>query len=167
MGETIKALRERHKYSQSYLASCLEISRQMYIKYESGEVEPPVRVIVALARLYRVPYSALIDDTLNPHKENVSYKIDRQTHCQVASPAATYGSHKKNTTSQLSLLVASLQTMSQESLASVCAFVKMLQSEQITAKQAKSKSKKAFFDLAGKVRLDSAAVTEFREASLV
>ena len=37
MKESIKNLREKHNYSQSYLATYLEVSRQMYIKYESGE----------------------------------------------------------------------------------------------------------------------------------
>ena len=56
MKESIKNLREKHNYSQSYLATYLEVSRQMYIKYESGEVEPPVHIVVKLAKLYKVSY---------------------------------------------------------------------------------------------------------------
>ena len=52
MKETLKALREKNNYSQATVAKYLGISRQMYIKYESGEAEPPVKVIVALIKLY-------------------------------------------------------------------------------------------------------------------
>ena len=75
MKDSIKALREKHNYSQSYLATYLQVSRQMYIKYESGDVEPPVKIVVALAKLYSVSYSQIIDDEFSPNKEKVSYKI--------------------------------------------------------------------------------------------
>ena len=57
-------------------------------------------------------------------------------------------------------------------LASVSAFIKLLEAEQgyVTGnytKQAKPKDKQAFFALAGKIHLDQDAVTELREASLI
>ena len=57
-------------------------------------------------------------------------------------------------------------------LASVSAFIKLLEAEQgyVTenyTKQAKPKDKQAFFALAGKIHLDQDAVTELREASLI
>ena len=93
MKGTIKILREQHNYSQSYLATYLEISRQMYIKYEAGEVEPPVRVVVALAKLYDVSYSIIIDDKLCSSKDSVSYKINNHTEKSVASAAVLYSSN--------------------------------------------------------------------------
>lgn len=168
MKESIKNLREKHNYSQSYLATYLEVSRQMYIKYESGEVEPPVRVIVALAKLYKVSYDTIIDDKLSSSKNSVSYKINHQTeHTEkaVSSPAVLYSANPYY--SQLENLIAAIKLLPQNSLASVAAFVKMLQTEQITAKTKEVKSKKAFFSLAGKLNLDSDSITEFREASLI
>ena len=53
MKETLKALREKNNYSQATVAKYLGISRQMYITHESGEAEPPVKVIVALSKLYK------------------------------------------------------------------------------------------------------------------
>ena len=47
MKESLKALREKNNYSQATVAKYLSISRQMYIRYESEEAEPPVKVIVA------------------------------------------------------------------------------------------------------------------------
>jgi len=163
MKGTIKKLREQHNYSQSYLATYLEISRQMYIKYESGEVEPPVRVVVALAKLYDVSYSIIIDDKLCSSKDSVSYKINNHTEKSVASAAVLYSSNPYS--SRLEALFSAIKRLPQSSIEPVFAFVKMLQSEQISAKPKEVKSKKEFFNLAGKIYSDS--VTEFREASLV
>ena len=167
MKDTIKALREKYNYSQSYLATYLQVSRQMYIKYESGEVEPPVKVVVALAKLYSVSYSQIIDDEFSPNKEKVSYKIHQNSESEVASPIVSYGFSSKKPKTQLALVTASLENLSEESLVSVGAFIKMLQTEQIVANKPISKSKKAFFELAGKIFLDSKSVVEFRESSLV
>ena len=57
-------------------------------------------------------------------------------------------------------------------MASVSAFIKLLEAEQGHAagnytKQTKPKDKLAFFALAGNIHLDSDAVTELREASLI
>ena len=178
MKESIKNLREKHNYSQSYLATYLEVSRQMYIKYESGEVEPPVHIVVKLAKLYKVSYDTIIDDKLSTSKNSVSYKINHQTQStekEVSSPAAFYSANPYNL--QLENLITSIKLLPQTSLVSVAAFVKMLQTEQIAAKnvsnvgsgvgQSSKKSKKAFFSLAGKLNLDSDSVTDFREASLI
>ena len=167
MKDTIKALREKYNYSQSYLATYLQVSRQMYIKYESGEVEPPVKVVVALAKLYSVSYSQIIDDEFSPNKEKVSYKIHQDSESEVASPIVSYDFSSKKPKTQLALVTASLENLSEESLVSVGAFIKMLQTEQIVANKPISKSKKAFFELAGKIFLDSKSVVEFRESSLV
>lgn len=165
MKGTIKKLREQHNYSQSYLATYLKISRQMYIKYELGEVEPPVRVVVALAKLYDVSYSIIIDDKLCSSKDSVSYKINNHTEKSVASAAVLYSSNPYS--SRLEALFSAIKRLPQSSIEPVFAFVKMLQSEQISAKPKEVKSKKEFFNLAGKIYLDSDSVTEFREASLV
>lgn len=178
MKESIKNLREKHNYSQSYLATYLEVSRQMYIKYESGEVEPPVHIVVKLAKLYKVSYDTIIDDKLSTSKNSVSYKISHQTENtekEVSAPAALYSANPYNL--QLENLITTIKLLPQTSLASVAAFVKMLQTEQIAAKnigkvglgvgENSKKSKKAFFSLSGKLNLDSDSVTDFREASLI
>lgn len=64
MNETLKKLREQNNYSQNSIATFLGISRQIYIKYEQGTVEPPVKVVKDLANFYRVPYEYIIDDKL-------------------------------------------------------------------------------------------------------
>ena len=94
MKETLKALREKNNYSQATVAKYLGISRQMYIKYESGEAEPPVKVIVALSKLYKVDYAQIIDNAAGSHiaKENIDDKSKISGNLCVASPSVAYGS---------------------------------------------------------------------------
>ena len=94
MKETLKALREKNNYSQATVAKYLGISRQMYIKYESGEAEPPVKVIVALSKLYKVDYAQIIDNAAGSHiaKENIYDKSKISGNLCVASPSVAYGS---------------------------------------------------------------------------
>lgn len=94
MKETIKALREKDNYSQATVAKYSNISRQMYIKYESGDAEPPVKVIVALSKLYKVDYAQIIDNAAGSHiaKENIYDNSKASGNLCVASPSVAYGS---------------------------------------------------------------------------
>lgn len=85
MKETLKALREKFNYSQNSVANFLGISRQMYIKYENGDVEPPVKVVTALCGLYKVPYEVLIDNKMMNHAD--SGKADEGIYAIHKSPA--------------------------------------------------------------------------------
>ena len=93
MKESLKALREKNNYSQATVAKYLGISRQMYIKYESGEAEPPVKVIVALSKLYKVDYAQIIDNAAGSHiaKENIYDKSKISGNLCVSSPSVAYG----------------------------------------------------------------------------
>ena len=84
----MKIYREENNYSQSAVASYLGISRQMYIKYESGEVEPPLKVVVQLAKFYRVSYDVLIDN--KRPDQIVTYEIPGTKPLEVASPTPSY-----------------------------------------------------------------------------
>ena len=94
MKETLKALREKNNYSQATVAKYLGLSRQMYIKYESGEAEPSVKVIVALSKLYKVDYAQIIDNAAGSHiaKENIYDKSKISGNICVASPFVANGS---------------------------------------------------------------------------
>lgn len=99
MKETIRVLREKHNYSQATVAKYLNISRQMYIKYESGEAEPPVKVVVGLSRLYKVDYAQIIDNTETQNKTasyNNNYTVKKSEGLYVASPSVAYGSSKSS-----------------------------------------------------------------------
>jgi len=71
MYRTLKYLREQKNFSQQYIASYLDISRQMYIKYEQGEVEPSVKAVIMLSKLYNVSYDAILDSAFSdPQAQN-------------------------------------------------------------------------------------------------
>ena len=93
MNNTIKALREQNNYSQAAVAQFLGISRQMYIKYENGLVEPPVKIVAELAHFYHVTYDFIIDDSLSNKK--AVYEIPEVQPLEVHDPAAQYASEKK------------------------------------------------------------------------
>lgn len=96
MNETLRKLREQNNYSQAAVASYLEISRQMYIKYENGDAVPPVKIVTALSNFYRVPYDVILEDKLNSKEETHSaapgiYDNLEETVLEVHEPATAYG----------------------------------------------------------------------------
>lgn len=181
MKETIKKLREQNNYSQSALAELLHISRQMYVKYENGEVDPPVKIIMKLCSLYKVSYDFIIDNKLskikssNIHSE-VTYDNNIGT-LEIASPVPAYGSsvgYKNKSTWSFEMVVEALRKIPEEQFSSILAFINFLsmQNQEIKATKPsaisnKRKSKENFFNLAGKINLDQDELTEFREKSLI
>lgn len=68
-------------------------------------------------------------------------------------------------------VIEQVKALPESLLTSVSAFIKLLETEQgeffTVQTNPQAKHKQAFFDLAGKVHLDSSSVTELREASLL
>ena len=100
MNNTLRILREQNNYSQAAVASYLGISRQMYIKYETGTAVPPVKVVSELSNFYRVPYDVIIEDKLNQHqnekKEAAEYSFEQSEYgiCELHDSDAVYGSQE-------------------------------------------------------------------------
>ena len=55
MKEILKYLRQLHSFTQEEVAQRIGLSRQSYIKYERGVLQPNKKVVARLAELYRVP----------------------------------------------------------------------------------------------------------------
>nr|WP_318706805.1 helix-turn-helix domain-containing protein [uncultured Treponema sp.] len=91
--------------SQSSVAEYLNISRQMYLKYESGETEPPVKVIVLLSKLYKVSYGTIIDNKFAT-QESPIYEIKDFQHA-VAEPSQTYSATPETVSSTMNTLYLS------------------------------------------------------------
>ena len=72
MDSVLKTLREQYSFSQEELAQKLEVSRQSYIKYESGTSELPLDIVKKLSAIFDVDYSCIID---NKMPVEPSYKI--------------------------------------------------------------------------------------------
>lgn len=93
MTEALKILREKNHYSQATIASYLGVSRQMYIKYENGDVEPSVQIVKQLCKLYKVSYEVILD---NKTSENVSYKYNKSSNFMIAEPTVAYSETSNN-----------------------------------------------------------------------
>lgn len=97
MNETLKALREQNNYSQAAVAAYLDVSRQMYIKYENGDALPPVKIVTQLSNFYRVPYDVILEDKLNSKYQNAEINksdfkyAEKDTVYEVHESAPAYG----------------------------------------------------------------------------
>lgn len=75
MKEILRELREKNNLSQATVAEYLGVSRQMYMKYESGENEISVKMVVLLSRLYKVSYEQIIDNKIEKEgSKKIEYK---------------------------------------------------------------------------------------------
>lgn len=98
MNHTIKILRTKHNYSQSSVAKYLGISRQMYIKYETGTSELSVKTIKTLSNLYKISPDIIFEDKLSD--SNDSYFANKKN-LEIAEPQPEYGVSDFNKVLQL------------------------------------------------------------------
>lgn len=91
MKEILRELREKNNLSQATVAEYLGVSRQMYMKYESGENEISVKMVVLLSRLYKVSYEQIIDNKIEKEgSKKTEYKSLNKDY-EVASSTPVYG----------------------------------------------------------------------------
>lgn len=103
MKETLRKLREKNHFSQSSIAEYLNISRQMYSKYESGETEPPLKAVVSLCKLYKIPYETIIDNSLADSETIYKSTADSKAQLSISEPQPVYGSSPTKAASTSSL----------------------------------------------------------------
>ena len=124
MKEILIKLREKNRYTQTAMAKLLDVSRQSYMKYETGEVEPPVEVIRKLQKIYNVPYDVLIDNRVDfvdsgegSAYKSVSYDDNNSyEYMSVASPTPAYGPSR---TSSMEAAKNTIQNSSLEEFATM------------------------------------------------
>lgn len=63
LAERLRLLRTRFGYSQAVLAEKLAISRMAYTQYETGNREPGLDTLIALAKIYNVSVDFLLGIT--------------------------------------------------------------------------------------------------------
>lgn len=62
----LKEIRNIKGYTQNYVAEKINIAQNQYGRYESGETQPSIEIIIRLANLYNVSTDYLIGkDTIN------------------------------------------------------------------------------------------------------
>lgn len=114
MNTLLKTLREKRGLPQSAVADFIGISRQMYNKYETGEVEPSLKAAKALCTLYTLSFDELFGDKLSGSEVSSSetvitkpdlYKI-KDKFCLTAEPSPAYGT--QNVLNQILTLLPKL-----------------------------------------------------------
>lgn len=174
MKEILIKLRQENRYSQSLLAKILGISRQAYIKYELGEVEPSVEIVRKLSKIYNVSYDVLIDNAVLPYKK-IEYKIPTEPTLEVASPTTVYSpsyidSDTDNTIEYFKNQLDYLQSVIIE-MKNKLNKIQIHDSNSLTIEnyssysKSKSFNKDDFFNKVGKQNIDSSYITELREKS--
>ena len=160
MKEILRTLRNENNYSQSAVASYLEISRQMYNKYENGTAEPSLKNIKKLCELYKVSADVFFQN----ESENLPG-------LHVASPAAHYGpssphAEKNNLLAELIKLLPLLQLSEQISLMSSLARIIENQTSIRNNPVIKTKKTKKIPDATYNNYLNSSEAKKIRNASL-
>lgn len=66
LGNNLRRLRKLHRFTQDQLVAKLnilgiQVTRSLYSRYETGELNIPVRVIIALHIIYNCSYDAFFE----------------------------------------------------------------------------------------------------------
>lgn len=169
MKETLKKLRTDNRYSQDLLAKILGVSRISYLKYESGEVEPPVEIVRKLAKIYKVSYKTLIDNEFAQENSSASYSCGHCKEYSVASPAPAYDAsfNSSSVNAQFMTMLSELQN----TIVRLQSQITSLQKSTVFTADGFQKStnfnKGYFFSQTGGLQIDSSYIDELRGASLI
>lgn len=172
MKEILRSLRNKNNYSQSAVADYLEISRQMYNKYESGTAEPSLKNIKKLCELYNVSADLFLGSIQkDDNKVLYSYSSESSDCMNVASPAVPYGhsSEKldsRNLLAELIKLIPLLQLNEQISLMSRLAAIIEKQTCVPDTPVIKTKKIKKIPDAVYNQYLNNEGLQKLRESSL-
>ena len=173
MKEILRSLRNENNYSQSAVANYLEISRQMYNKYETGIAEPSLKNIKKLCDLYKVSADVFLNNLKSDTKESTTYTSDSSssTVMEVASPTVHYGESLEQKTSsnlltEISQLIPLLHFSEQISLLSRLVSIIEQQSHTNNQPVLKTKKIKKIPDAEYNSYLYSEEATKIRNASL-
>ena len=75
---------KKKDYYQEELAKELGISRQTYIKYESGAADMPLDIVRQLSKIFEISYEAIID---NKMPTEPTYKIEKDLYVHEDAPS--------------------------------------------------------------------------------
>ena len=79
--ERLKILRTKRKLLQKEVASALNIGRTTYVKYENGDSEPSLSILIELANFFDVTTDYLLERSNIPNQkenQNPELKISEQ-----------------------------------------------------------------------------------------
>ena len=172
MQEILRSLRTENNYSQSAVAAYLDISRQMYNKYESGTAEPSLKNIKKLCALYKVSADVFLNKLKTDTQEFTPYTShsSSSSEMEVASPNVAYGNSTEqkdsNLLSEIYQLIPLLHFTEQISLLSRLASIIEQQSHTNNQPVLKTKKKKKIPDAEYNSYLYSEEAKKIRNTSL-
>lgn len=76
LAQNVKFLRKKHKISQEELASKLDIKRSNIAAYESKNVEPRLRIILEIAKVFDISIDALVSNPLVEGEDFKTFSTD-------------------------------------------------------------------------------------------
>ena len=171
MKELLRSLRNKNNYSQSAVAEYLEISRQMYNKYENGTAEPSLKNIKKLCELYKISADVFLGN-IQKTDNKISYSNHSESsYMSVASPSVPYGkssetSNSNNLLAELIKLIPLLKLNEQISLMSRLASIIEKQTCTPELPAIKTKKMKKIPDSAYNQYMNSEELRMLRESSL-
>ncbi len=128
MKKILRSLRIKNNYSQNALASFLEISRQMYSKYENGSAEPSVKNIKKLCALYKVSADVFLQTNDND---------------PVSSPAPTFSESKTENNKLFNELIKALPLLQlKEQISLMTRLANIIEKETCSSSQFSIQTKK-------------------------
>lgn len=175
MKEILKELRVKNRYSQELLAKVLGLSRQAYMKYESGEVEPSVEIVRKLAKIYKVPYEVIIDNQISVVSDESKNNLYKKSHYGAVASAAPaysaspvfYGSNSNSGFAHFSQVLSQLQEMILALQNELNSMKNDSENQKSGYSKSKNFNKSAFFEQIGTVNMDSSYINELREESRI
>lgn len=79
LGKILKSLRNSCKYSQQYVADCLNISRNAYMAWENGETQVNMRRLLQICEIYQISLQELLihgEEVMKaPEKKQTTRKV--------------------------------------------------------------------------------------------
>lgn len=94
LGQYLRSLRKTNGYTQEFLASYLDISRQAYSNYETNRVTPPNDICYKIANLYSISPDNIIHFSVS---ENITAeKTFQQDSFNEAENFLSYIDNKEN-----------------------------------------------------------------------
>ena len=171
MKDILRSLRNENNYSQSAVASYLNISRQMYNKYENGFAEPSLKNIKKLCELYKVSADIFFKNLKVDEDNPYSYESHSSEELYVAEPDIPYDvfnnqNNTKNLLIELINLVPLLQLSEQITLMSRLASIIEKQTCNAIKKPIRQKKLKKIPDAEYNKYLDSDEAKQIRRSSL-
>ena len=171
MKDILRSLRTENNYSQSAVASYLNISRQMYNKYENGLAEPSLKNIKKLCELYKVSADIFFKNLKVDEDNPYSYESHSSEELYVAEPEISYSvnnnqGNTKNLLTELINLIPLLQLNEQISLMSRLASIIEKQTCIALKNPIKPKKLKQVPDAEYNKYLDSDEAKQIRRSSL-